>query len=198
MTIAIAAIFFASVALVAVQLSRTACAGEAPTPDGPPAGTPPYVVLVLSCAAIGGLLVYSGGTPVQLGIAALVLFALVAAWCSDMLCGLVLDVFTLPPLAALLLFAISERQWMILVGAAVAFVPFAAAAIFSRGMGMGWGDAKLVAISGAVLGLPLGVLALAAACAVAAVLHRLLRGKGSPIAFAPYIAAATALALPLR
>ena len=74
----------------------------------------------------------------------------------------------------------------------------AAAAIFSRGMGMGWGDAKLVAISGAVLGLPLGVLALAAACAVAAVLHRLLRGKGSPIAFAPYIAAATALALPLR
>ena len=41
MTIAIAAIFFASVALVAVQLSRTACAGEAPTPDGPPAGTPP-------------------------------------------------------------------------------------------------------------------------------------------------------------
>jgi len=198
MTIAIAAIFFASVALVAVQLSRAACAVEAPTPDGPPPGTPPYVVLVLSCAAIGGLLVYGGAMPVQLGIAALVLFALVAAWCSDTLCGLVLDVFTLPPLAALLLFAISERQWMILVGAAVAFVPFAAAAIFSRGMGMGWGDAKLVAISGAVLGLPLGFLALAAACAVAAVLHRLLRGKGSPIAFAPYIAAATALALPLR
>ena len=198
MTIAIAAIFFASVALVAVQLSRTACAGEAPTPDGPRAGTPPYAVLVLACAATGGLLVYTGATPVQLGIVALVLFALVAAWCSDTLCGLVLDVFTLPPLAALLLFAISERQWMILVGAAVAFVPFAAAAVFSRGMGMGWGDAKLVAISGAVLGLPLGVLALAAACAVAAILHRLLRGKGSPIAFAPYIAAATALALPLR
>jgi hypothetical protein len=197
MTIAIAAIFFASVALVAVQLSRAACSGETPAPDGPPAGKPPYALLVIACAAIGGLLVYTGATPIQLGIAALVLFALVAAWCSDTLCGLVLDVFTLPPLAALLLFAISERQWTILIGAAVAFAPFAAAAVFSRGMGMGWGNAKLVAISGAVLGLPLGVLALAAACASAAILHRLLRGKGSPIAFAPYIAAATALALPL-
>jgi prepilin signal peptidase PulO-like enzyme (type II secretory pathway) len=197
MPIAIAAIFFASVAVVAVQLSRAACAGESPAPNGPAAGKPPYALLVVGCAVLGGLLVYAGATAIQLGIAALVLFTLVAAWCSDTLCGLVLDIFTLPPLAALLLFAISERQWMMVVAAAVAFAPFAVAAMLSRGMGMGWGDAKLVAITGAALGLPLAVLALAAACAAAAILHRLLRGKGSPIAFAPYIAAATALALPL-
>ena len=62
---------------------------------------------------------------------------------------------------------------------------------------MGWGDAKLVAVSGAALGLPLVVLTLAAACAAAAVIHRIVRGARAPIAFAPYIAAATGLALPL-
>jgi prepilin signal peptidase PulO-like enzyme (type II secretory pathway) len=195
--IALAAVFFGSLATIAVVLSRAACVGESPAPDGPPAGAPPYVVLIAGSALLGALLVYTGATPLQLGIAALVLFALIAAWCSDMLCGLVLDVFTLPALAILLTFAVAQHQWMMIVAAIIAFVPFAAAATLSRGLGMGWGDAKLVAVSGAALGLPLAVLVLAAACGVAAILHRFTHSKGSAIAFAPYIAAATALALPL-
>jgi prepilin signal peptidase PulO-like enzyme (type II secretory pathway) len=197
MPIVIAALFYGSIAFVAVQLSRTVCAGVEPEPGGPAAGTPPYALLVAACALLGGVLVYAGATPLQLGIAALVLFTLVAAWCSDTLCGLVPDVFTLPALGVLLTFAVAQHQWGMLVAAAVTFLTFAAAATLSRGLGMGWGDAKLVALTGAALGLPLAVLALAAACAAAAILHRLLRAKGSPIAFAPYIAAATALALPL-
>jgi len=190
-------IFFACVAVIAIQLSRVVCSDVQPEVDGPPPGKPPYVILTAASAVFGAALVYTGAMPVQLGIAALVLFALVAAWCSDTLCGLVPDVFTLPPLAALLLFAIAQHQWEIIVSAVVAFVPFAAAALFSRGRGMGWGDAKLVALSGAALGLPLVVLTMAGACGVAAVVHRIARGAHGPIAFAPYIAAATALALPL-
>ena len=39
----------------------------------------------------------------QIGIAAIGVFALVACWCSDSICGIVPDVFTLGPLAVILL-----------------------------------------------------------------------------------------------
>jgi prepilin signal peptidase PulO-like enzyme (type II secretory pathway) len=62
---------------------------------------------------------------------------------------------------------------------------------------MGWGDAKLVALTGAALGAPLGAVALAVACVVAVVVHRFAGARQAPIAFAPYIAALTGAALPL-
>ncbi len=193
-----AALFFASLAFIAVSASRAICTGVTPDEDGPPAGKPPYAVLVAASALLGGLLLYWHATPLQLGVAAIVLFALVACWCSDALCGMVPDVFTLTPLAALLLFSLAQHNWDIWFSALVAFAPFAVAALFSRGRGMGWGDVKLVALSGAALGAPLVVFVLAAACGVAAVMHGLSRTKrNGPIAFAPYIAAATGIALPL-
>jgi len=196
--IALAAVFFGCIAFISTQLSRAVCAGVAPAPDGPSPGTPPYAILVAAAAIIGGSLVALGAMPVQIGIAAIVVFALVACWCSDTICGLVPDVFTLGPLAALLLFAAAQREWDLIVSAVIVFAPFAAAAFFSRGYGMGWGDTKLVAIAGAALGAPVAVFALAVACVVAVVVHRLVaRSKSGPIAFAPYIAAATGIALPL-
>ncbi len=193
----VATLFFASIAFIAVAASRAVCAGVTPDEDGPPAGKPPYAVLIAASALLGGLLMYWHATPLQLGIAAMVLFALVACWCSDALCGLVPDIFTLTPLAALLLFSFAQHTWDIWFSALIAFVPFALAALFSHGRGMGWGDVKLVALSGAALGIPLVVFALAVACAVAAVMHGLGRARRGPIAFAPYIAAATGIALPL-
>jgi prepilin signal peptidase PulO-like enzyme (type II secretory pathway) len=192
----VAALFFACVAFIGVQTSRALCAGVQTDDAGPASATPPYVVLVLAGAVLGGLLVAVGATPLQLGIAAIVAFALVACWCSDALCGIVPDAFTLAPLAALLLFSFAQRDWWIVLSAAIAFAPFAAAAIVTRGSGMGWGDVKLVALCGAALGAPLVVFAMAAACAAAVVGHLIGRGGSRPIAFAPYIAAATALALP--
>jgi prepilin signal peptidase PulO-like enzyme (type II secretory pathway) len=193
-----AAVFFGCVGVIALYGSRALCAGIPAADDGPPAGRPPYAVLVIACALLGGVLVIARATPLELGIAAIVVFALVACWCSDALCGLVPDVFTLAPLAALLLFAAAQRDWGIVISALVVFLPFAAAAFYSRGYGMGWGDAKLVAISGAVLGAPLALMALAAACAAAVVIHQIVSARrGTPIAFAPYIAAATGIALPL-
>ena len=76
------------------------------------------------------------------------------------------------------------------------FVPFAVTSAATRGKGMGWGDAKLAALAGAVLG-PLGFLAMAVACAAAAAGYKVKRIASGPIAMAPYIATAIALALPL-
>lgn len=191
------ALFFGCIAFIALQTSTSVCSTIAPADDGPKTGKPPYAVLVAAAALIGAALVMMAATPLQLGIAAIVVFALVACWCSDSLCGFLPDVFTLGPLAVLLLFAVAQRDWEIVVSASIIFVPFAAAALFSRGLGMGWGDAKLVAITGAALGAPLGALALTVACLAAVVIHRFTGARSSPIAFAPYIAALTGIALPL-
>jgi prepilin signal peptidase PulO-like enzyme (type II secretory pathway) len=192
-----AALFFGCVAFIALQLSTSLCRGIPPADDGPPTSRPPYVLLVAAPAAIGAILVLQGTPPVELGIAAIVVFALVACWCSDSMCGLLPDVFTLAPLGVLGLFALAQRDWELIVSALILFVPFAAAAIFSRGLGMGWGDAKLVALTGAALGAPLGAFALAIACVAAVVIHRFVGARSGPIAFGPYIAAVTGAALPL-
>jgi prepilin signal peptidase PulO-like enzyme (type II secretory pathway) len=192
-----AAIFFGSTAFIGLQVSRTVCNGIVPADDGPAPAKVPAPVLVVGSMLIGASLVLLHAPPLQIGIGAIVTFALVACWFSDALCGIVPDLFTLVPLAALLLFAFAQRDWGTIASAAIVFVPFAGAAFFSKGYGMGWGDAKLVALSGAALGAPLAFLALTLACAAAAGGHWLLRRARAPIAFAPYIAAATAIALPL-
>jgi prepilin signal peptidase PulO-like enzyme (type II secretory pathway) len=193
----LAAFFFGCIAFIAAQLSTSICRTIVPADDGPPTSKPPYVLLVAGAALLGGIFAVQGQQPLQLGIAAIVIFALVACWCSDALCGFLPDTFTLGPLAALLLFALAQRDWEIIVSAMLVFLPFAAAAAFSRGLGMGWGDAKLVALTGAALGAPLGALALSVACVVAVLVHRFAGPRQGPIAFAPYIAALTGVALPL-
>ncbi len=195
--VVLAAIFFGTIAFIGTQVSRAVCAGVAPATDGPAPGRPPEIVLVAAAAILGGVLVWQGASAAQLGIAVLVIFALVACWCSDLLCGFLPDYFTLVPLAALLVFALTQRNWGLIASALVVFVPFALAAGFSRGIGMGWGDAKLVAITGAALGAPLALFALMVASGAALIGHRIAGWPKRPIAFAPYIAAVTGLALPL-
>jgi prepilin signal peptidase PulO-like enzyme (type II secretory pathway) len=193
----LAAFFFGCIGFIATQTSASVCRNIAPADDGPQTSKPPYAALVVAAALLGGIFVALHTPPLELGIAAIVIFALVACWCSDALCGFLPDAFTLGPLAAILLFAFAQRDWEIIVSAAIIFVPFAGAALFSRGLGMGWGDAKLVALTGAALGAPLGAVALAVACVVAVVVHRFTGARSGPIAFAPYIAAITGAALPL-
>ncbi len=142
-------------------------------------------------------MVYQGVPPLQIAVDAVVVFALVACWCSDSLCGIVPDVFTLIPLAIVLLLSIVRGNWWAVASAAILLAPFAVAAMMSRGRGMGWGDVKLVALAGAALGAPLGLLAMAAACIAAVVGYKIKGIRQGPIAFAPYIAAAIGFALPL-
>lgn len=194
--IAVAAVFFGCIAFIGAELSAGFCFRVSPANDGPAPRKPPVVVLVLAAALVGALLIAWGAPPLQLVASAVVVFALVACWCSDALCGIVPDVFTLAPLAALLLLALAQRDWDVLWSAAIPFAFFAVAAHVSRGRGMGWGDAKFVAISGAALGAPLALFALALACVAAVIGRKLTKAARGPIAFAPYIAAVTGIALP--
>ncbi len=191
------ALFFASAAYVGVLLGSTIAERLAPLPDGPKTSEPPVAGLVAGCAFVGALVTAHAASQSQVVLIALVCVALIAIWITDARRGIVPDVFTLGPLAVLLVVALWQHHWWLLVSAAIPFAPFAAAAVLSRGRGMGWGDAKLVALGGAVLGAQIAVLAFAAACFCAVAVSYARGRRHGAIAFAPYLAAAIGLAIPL-
>lgn len=191
------ALFFAAAGAVGAVLGVTFAERTQSLPDGPPPQTAPIPLLVLGCALIGAFITTRAFLPAVLVVLAIVCLALVAIWIVDARRGIVPDVFTLGPLAIILLVAIWQHEWWYVVGAVVPFVPFAAGALLSKGRGMGWGDVKLVALGGAVLGVQWGILACMAAC-LAAVAVCYVRGwRKGPIAFAPYLTAAIGAAIPL-
>jgi len=162
------------------------------------------IVLTLCTALIGGILasrLVAIEPFVTLGV---VCVALCAAWYSDTCFGYIPDYFTLLPLGLLILIAVFERHfnvfliWALLWPAFVLFVPFGIAAALSKGKGMGWGDSKLAALGGAVLGFEMGLLTFAGAC-LALVAVAWIRGKRTtPVAFAPYLAVAIVLGVLVR
>jgi prepilin signal peptidase PulO-like enzyme (type II secretory pathway) len=195
MTLFVAAMFGCA-AFLAMQAGEALCKRVVPFEDGPKPGKPPAIALLVGAALVGGIMASRGAALPALGISGLLCAALVAAWYSDVRCGIVPDAFTLAPLAVVLAVAVFTREWSSLVSAAVVFVPFACAALFSRGRGMGWGDVKLAALGGAVLGVQTAILAAAGACLVATFVNLIQRrGKAQPIAFAPYLSGAIALGL---
>jgi len=165
-------------------------------PDGPEPGRAPVPLLIAGSALIGAIVVTRADQG-QILLIAIVCAALVAIWITDSVCGIVPDVFTLGPLGLILVVAVWRHDWFAFISAAIPFVPFAFVAMLSRGRGMGWGDVKMVALGGALLGAEISVLAFSLAC-IAAVLLSYLRGRSrGPIAFAPYLAAAIGLAIPV-
>ncbi len=162
--------------------------------DGPaPMWLHPAIPIVLF-ALLGVVVAARGASVGQLGTIALIGMPLIGAWYSDARIGIVPDVFTLVPLAVIAILVLMHHTWWIAISAIVVFGAFASAAVFSRGRGMGWGDAKLAMLTGAVLGLPLSLLTLALACFTATAVS-VIRDRGTkPIAFAPYIVVAMLLA----
>lgn len=191
------ALFFAGAGLLGALLGHL-FADRLPRLEGGPAPhAAPAALLIAGCACIGAFASAHAVSAQQLPLIALVCLALVAIWITDARCGVVPDVFTLGPLGVILIIALWEHQWWLFVSAGVPFVPFACAALLSRGRGMGWGDVKLVALGGAVLGAQLAVLAFAAACLVAVGINYARGRRHGIIAFAPYLATAIGAAIPL-
>jgi prepilin signal peptidase PulO-like enzyme (type II secretory pathway) len=188
-------LLFAAAAILAVVLSDSICARIVPFEDGPPSVAPRPTVIIAMMAIAGGFVAVHGFAPSVLAVGAVAAFALTGCWYCDLARGIVPDFFTLLPLGFLGLFAIIEGEWRVVLSAAVPFVPFALAALLSRGRGMGWGDAKLVAFGGAVLGAQASLIAFAMSCLAAGVVARLTGRRGTPIAFAPYLVVAAAVAL---
>jgi prepilin signal peptidase PulO-like enzyme (type II secretory pathway) len=190
-------LFFAAAGYLGALLGSAFSDRITPLEDGPPAQQPPVSALIIACAIIGAIITPHAAAQSQLLLISLVCVALVGVWVTDARRGIVPDVFTLGPLAIMLVVALWKHEWWLFISAAVPFVPFAAAALLSRGRGMGWGDVKLVALGGAVLGAQLSVLAFALACLAAVAVNYRRGKKHGVIAFAPYLASAIGVTIPL-
>lgn len=186
---------FAALAYLGTRAARLIVADLRPFDDGPPPRQPNVAALVALSALAGLVLAARGASVPELGMGAVLALALAGICYADMRCGLVPDVFTLAPLAAVLAGDALLHQWGALLAVAIVAGPFALAAAVSRGRGMGWGDVKLVALGAAVLGAQLSLLAFAAACFAGVVIAVLRRRHSEPIAFAPYLAAGIAAVL---
>lgn len=188
--------FFALAAYVGILLAGTVHL-SGPLEGGPAPHEPPTRWIVAGAAVAGAFITAHANSGPQLGLLAIVIAALAAVWCTDARYGIVPDVFTLVPLVLILGIGLFQKQPLLLASAAIPFVPFAVAAGLSKGRGMGWGDVKLAALGGAVLGAQIALVAFGLCC-IAAVIYARLKGRaGQPIAFAPFMAASIAAAIPL-
>ncbi|TAM92252.1 hypothetical protein EPN42_01405 [bacterium] len=164
--------------------------------NAPPSGPVPLPLLIAGAATVGAAQEMRGAFGVEIGLTALLLFALSASWTTDVTRGLVFDAFALAPLVALLLVAAARGNWSLPISALALTVPFALTALLTRGTGMGWGDVELAALGGAVLGIETAAL-LFALVSLAAFGAAMLRRTRGAIAFAPYLITAIAAGLAL-
>ena len=203
LTLALAALVFAGAAWGGTLVADALCADRAPYDDGPAPVAFARWPFGLAGAGIGLALAAHGESPAHLALLAFVILALAGCCAADLSCGLLPDPLTLLPLGVVIGAGALAHDWAPLLSAAIVFVPFAVAALASRGRGMGWGDAKLAALGGALLGAREAALAFMLAAIAAAVIARRANGvrlagaAPRPIAFGPYLAAAIVAMLPL-
>ncbi len=179
---------FAVAAYLGLLIAEALYAGQEPFEDGPQRIVVPKWVFVAAGALVGIAMAFHGVSTAQLITSGIATIALVACAAVDLECGLVPDVFTLLPLGALVLWYAFHGDFGPALSAVVVAIPFAVVATFSRGRGMGWGDVKLAALGGALLGARGAVIALFLACVAVIIASRIIgRDKKQPVAFAPYL-----------
>jgi prepilin signal peptidase PulO-like enzyme (type II secretory pathway) len=193
----VGAFVFAGAGVAGVMLSIALIPRLHPFEDGPaPVDVKPWM-LIAGSALFGAFLAWHHIPIPQLLISVVLAVALTAIWYCDARTGIVPDAFTLIPLA--LAFGIGALNHVIvgmLASSVVVFAPFAIGAFLSKGRGIGWGDAKLAALGGALLGMMIATFSLGVAALVAVVVASIRnRAKPVPIAFAPYMVCAIALGI---
>ena len=191
------ALLFALAGYAGAVVADALCEGRAPYDDGPAAVVVGRAPFALVAGAVGLALALRGEPLAHLALLALVVLALSGCTAADLRCGILPDPLTLVPLAAVLALSALAHDWAPALGAAFVAAPFAATALLSRGRGMGWGDVKLAALGGALLGAGGAVLAFVLAALAAFIVARAGGGLRRPIAFGPYLAASIAATLSL-
>ena len=192
---ALVAQLFAGAAWAGAYAGERLCAGRLPYEGGPAPVAFGRAPFALAGACIGVALSLHGEPPVHLALLLAVAFALAGGAAADLACGALPDVLTVGPLVLVVAAGAASFDWAPAFGAACVAVPFAGAAIVSRGRGMGWGDVKLAALGGALLGVADAALAFMLAALVAYGMARRTASLGRPIAFGPYLAASIAASL---
>ncbi|HTV74818.1 MAG TPA: prepilin peptidase [Candidatus Acidoferrales bacterium] len=185
---------FGSIAWLSLRGSAVVYGGIVPFEDGPRPGKPPVVALTAGAALLGAYMAYRGATPIELLFAGLLEAVLVAIWASDVSCGIIPDWFTIGPLLLATALRAAMHQWEFLFAALLVASPFAFAAAISKGRGMGWGDVKLAALGGVVLGIYPAMWAFFVASLVAVSVAWVRHRHAEPIAFGPYLACAIGVA----
>jgi prepilin signal peptidase PulO-like enzyme (type II secretory pathway) len=197
-TILVTALAFAIFAFGGVLIARTYYAGP-PIDNPPPIAEPPIALLVAAAAVLGGVCAYRGVPAQALTLVAATMLVMAAVWYTDATRGIIPDTLTLVPLAALLIAGLIGGRWYVLVAAAVPAIPFAFMAWRTHGIGIGWGDVKLAALGGVLLGAQDAILAFAVAALLAIVIAKVRRtAKDQPVAFAPYLTSAIVIPLCLH
>ena len=193
--IIIAGIAFGLFAYAGSLIARVFYADLPVLADGPTPHAPPIRTVVAVCAILGAFCAARNVPPPSLAIIAMVCAVMTAIWCTDMTHGIVPDALTLIPLGAVVLASMMTGHWFAVVAAIVPALPFAFLAWRTKGLGMGWGDVKLAALGGALVGMQDAMLVFAIAGVVAVIVTKL-RGRAKrPLAFAPYLAAAIVVPL---
>ena len=195
--VACCAALFASAGWLGARAGERLCAGIEAYEDSPASFVPPHWPFAAGAAAIGAAVALQGVSPAHAAVLLIVTFALAGGAAADFRCGMLPDVMTVGPLALVVAFGAWSHDWSPAVGAAFVAVPFAFAALISRGRGMGWGDVKLAALGGALLGVADAALAFLLAALAAYLVARRSAGLRRPIAFGPYLAASIAASLTL-
>jgi leader peptidase (prepilin peptidase)/N-methyltransferase len=191
----VTAIAFAAFAYAGVLAATTYWAAVPPLERSPEPQQPPILILVGAAAAIGAACALRGAPGTTLAIIAVMVGVLTAIWCVDVTRGIVPDALTLVPLVGLLIAGLLTGRWYIVLAAIVPAIPFAVMAWRTKGLGLGWGDVKLAALGGAVLGMQTAILAFALAAIAAILVARIQRRTSEPLAFGPYLVAAIAVPL---
>jgi prepilin signal peptidase PulO-like enzyme (type II secretory pathway) len=202
--VVLAAAGFAAAAALGIVAAKFVVADVEAAPDGPAASPVPVRALIIGSAVLGAVAAARGMTPGPLAFIGLAYGLLAAIWASDVSAGIIPDVFTLFPLAAIVLATVAAffahhvsgpGLGYLFIAILVPTIPFAFVAWRSRGLSLGWGDVKLAALGGPLIGLQESLLAFSIGCALAVVIARVQRTGNATIAFGPYLAAA--LAIPL-
>ncbi len=189
---------FGAAAALGLYAATLICSTIESLPDGPPSGNPRVPYVIAASSLLGAVASARGMPLMMIAIFCLVCAILSAIWYADIVRGIVPDVFTLLPLAAIGIAAGMSGRWEVLVSALIPMIPFAITAWFTKGHGMGWGDVKLAGLGGALLGMQNAVLAFALASVVAIIVSRFRADRARPIAFGPYLVAGIAVPLALQ
>lgn len=193
---AVTAIAFAAFAYAGALAAMTYWANVPRLDGGPtPVTAAPVTILICAAAVIGAVCAWRGAPAETLAIVAAMAGILTAIWCVDVTRGIVPDALTIVPLAGLILAGLLTGRWYVMLAAIVPALPFAFMAWRTKGMGIGWGDVKLVALGGALLGMQTAILAFGLATVAAMIIAHFRRTSSAPIAFAPYLCAAIAVPL---
>ena len=197
-TFSVVALIFAAAAWLGIELSSAAGARMYAGREPAPFSNRVRYALIGSAALLGALAAAGKAEWQALALAAVVCVSLAASWHSAAVYAKIPDYFTLVPLGAVLIAAAAQSEWFLILGAVVPFVPFAAMAVFTKGRGFDWDDAKIAALGGALLGVETSIFVLAAACIVAVAVAVGRKRTRDPIVIAPYMIGAIGASMAVR